>query len=77
MITPWLYYDYFKKYYKTIETDLSIQQTLDADPKVIQEKEQARRTINNIFHYWRSQRNSFRFFTSNCKRILILFFALI
>ena len=30
-------YLYFKEYYKMIETDLSKQQALDADPKVIQE----------------------------------------
>ena len=30
-------YNYFKKYYKMIATDISKQQTLDADPKAIQE----------------------------------------
>ena len=30
-------YNYFKKYYKMIATDLSKQQALDADPKAIQQ----------------------------------------
>ena len=30
-----LYYPYFKKYYKSIAIDLSKQQKLDADPKAI------------------------------------------
>ena len=30
-------YNYFNKYYKMIATDLSKQQTLDADPKAIQQ----------------------------------------
>ena len=30
-------YNYFKKYYKMIAIDLSKQQTLDADPKTIQQ----------------------------------------
>ena len=30
-------YSYFKKYYKMIAIDLSKQQTLDADPKVVQQ----------------------------------------
>ena len=37
--TTWCLLDYpcFKKYYKLIATDLSKQQKLDADPKVIQQ----------------------------------------
>ena len=30
-------YNYFKKYYKMIATDVSKQQTLDADPKAIKQ----------------------------------------
>ena len=30
-------YNYFNKYYKLIATDLSKQQTLDADPEAIQQ----------------------------------------
>ena len=30
-------YNYFKNYYKMIATDLSKQQVLDADPKIIQQ----------------------------------------
>ena len=37
----------------------------------------SRTTSNNIFHYWSSKRNSFRFFTRNCKSTLISFFVLI
>ena len=32
-----LHYNYFNKYYKMIATDLSKQEALDADPKVIQQ----------------------------------------
>ena len=69
-------YNYVKEHYKMIAIDLSKQQALVADPKAIQQ-------INftgildsnavNIFHYCRSKRNCFRFFTRNCKSILILF----
>ena len=54
---------------KVIARDLSKQQKLDADPKAMQQ-------INftgNFFHYWRSERHQFRFFTSNPRSIVILF----
>ena len=72
-------YNYILKYYKMIAADLSKQQTLDPDPKAIQ---QINFTWNvekqsTYFNYWRSERNSFRFFSKNCKSILILFLTLI
>ena len=64
--------------------DLSKKQALDADPKAIQQiifsmKSSKRRKLkyNYDFHYWRSKRNCFRFFTRNYKSILILLFVLI
>ena len=64
-------YNYFNNYYKTIAIDLSKQQALDADPKSnianqIYWKYRSRWKHNNIFHYWRSKRNNFRFSTRNC-----------
>ena len=62
-------YNYFKKYYKMIEIDLSKQQALEADPKALQElnitgnlEQQA--TISFITE---EATKSFRFFTRNCK----------
>ena len=70
-----LNYNYSKKYYKMVAIDLSKQQAFDADPKAIQQinftgnlEEQS--TI--LFFLY-----CFRFFTRNCKSILILFFSLI
>ena len=59
---------------------LLIQQTMDVDPKAIQQINfngnlEQQGTI--FFHYLRSKRNNFSFFTSNSKSIRILFFALI
>ena len=53
--------NYFKDYYKRIAIDLRKYDKFDADPKAIQQ---------------RSQTICFRFFTKNCKSILILLFAL-
>ena len=58
-------YPYFKKYYKLIAIDLSKQQKLDADLKEIQQfyrKSRESRIRNNVFRYWKSKTNSFRFF---------------
>ena len=49
-------YPYFKKYYKLIAIDLSIQQKLDADPKAIQqinftENLSRAESATNVFHY--------------------------
>ena len=46
-------YDYFKKYYKLIAIDLSKQQALDADPKIIQQINFTGNleNVSNIFHY--------------------------
>ena len=68
-------YPYFKKWYKSIVINWSKQQKLGAFPKAMQQ-------INfngnlerdgDAFHYWRSARNYFRFFTRNCKSIVSLF----
>ena len=50
-------YNYFKKYYKMIVTDLSKQEELASDTKAIQQVNSTREssaTSNNIFHYWRN-----------------------
>ena len=75
-------YNYFKSYYKMVAIDLRKQQALDADPKAIQQisfywKSKSSKGSKNVFHYSRSKRNLFRFFTRKCKKSLILFFALI
>ena len=49
-------YPYFKENYKMIAMDLSKQQALDADPKVIQQtnfycKFRYSRKYDNVFHY--------------------------
>ena len=46
-------YDYLKKYYEMIAIDLSKQQTLDADPKAIQQINFTGNLENQsiIFHY--------------------------
>ena len=61
-------YNYFNNYYKMIATDLSKQQALDPDPKAIQQinfPENLDQDGNNVFHYWRSERNHFRLSISN------------
>ena len=48
-----------------IPIDISKQQELDSDPKAIQQIKingNLETTSNNIFHYWKSLRNSLRFF---------------
>ena len=71
-------YNYFKKHYKIIATDLRKQQPLDADPNAIQQINfigNLRGANNRVifFHYWRSERNHFRFFTRICESFVILF----
>ena len=72
-------YPYFKESYKLIAIDLSKRQPLDANPKAMQQinstgNPDRQGTIflifqKKIFFFF----NSFRFFTINCKYILILF----
>ena len=64
-------YNYFNNYYKMIAIGLSKQQALEADTKAIQQinfTENLDRdgNKNTGFHYRRSKRNNFRFFTRNC-----------
>ena len=67
-----LHHDYFQSYYKMIATDISKQQTLEVDPKTIQQIiNQAGN--NNVFLYWRTKRNNSKFFTEYCKSITNLF----
>ena len=71
-------YTCFKNYYNMISMDLRKQQVLDADSKANTAnqfycKSRLSRPNNNIFHYWRSKRNRFRFFTRNCESAVILF----
>ena len=68
-------YNYFNNYYEMIPIDLSKQQALDADPKAIHQinftAHQDREGNNNVFCWWRSERNHFKFFTRNyCSFIL-------
>ena len=60
-----------------IATDLRKQQALDADSKAIQQfnftGNLARCKYSNAFHYWRSTRNSFIFFTRYSQSIQILY----
>ena len=72
-------YNYFNKHYQMIVIDLSKQQALDADPKAIQQinftgnlEQQA--TMFFIIEEAKSTVLK-RFFTKNCRSILILFFA--
>ena len=48
-------YNYFKNYCKIIAIDLSKQKALDTDSKLIQQIK------FNVFYYWSSKRNLFRF----------------
>ena len=65
-----------------IAVDLIKQQELDADPKAIQQMSftgnlnQGENVNDNtmFFRYWKSERNSFRFFTNDCKSILFLYY---
>ena len=61
--------------------DLRKQQVLDADPKAIQQIEftwNLGEEATMFFHYWRSKRNHFRFFTRICESIAsLLWFKII
>ena len=59
-------YAYFKNYFKLIEIDLSKQQALDAKPRANSKFRQCRKH-KDLFHSWRSKRNSFGLFKRNCK----------
>ena len=68
----------FPSYYKIIAVDLSKQQVLDVDLKVIQQIDftgNLHRVGITImfFHYVRCKKNLFRFFTRNCSSIVNLF----
>ena len=59
-------YTFFKKYHNLIAIDLGKQRKLDAGPKAIQQIN-FRRRCKNVFHYCRSERNSFTFFKGTVK----------
>ena len=55
-----------------IAVNLSKPKALDADPAAIQQincTETSRWSCKNDFHYWRSERDYFGFFTRNCESI--------
>ena len=63
--------------------DLSKQQARDADPKALANinftrnlERDGNKNMTVFFFYERIKRNCFRFFSRNCKSIIILFFAL-
>ena len=60
-------YPYFKEYHKLTAINLNKQQTLDTDPKAIQQinfngNMNRAEGATVFFHYLQSERNSFRFF---------------
>ena len=69
-----LYYNYFKNSYKLTGIDLSKQQALDAEPKTIQKINFTGNLAQHVtlFLIIEVAKNSFRFFTRNCKSILLL-----
>ena len=64
-------YAYFKNYYKMITIDLSKQQALDADPKVIQQTNFTANSnrVGNTRYYFilEETKETTGFFTRNCK----------
>ena len=58
-----------------IAIDLSKQQAFNGYPKAIQQINFTG-NLDRVYHSCRTKRDYFRFFTSNCESILILFFAL-
>ena len=70
-------YVYFKDYYKVIATGLSKQQTLDADPKAVQQINFAgnldQAGIATMFFIIKEGKKHFRFFARNCESIVNLF----
>ena len=74
-----LHYNYFKNYFNMIAVDLRKQKVLDGDSKTIRQisftaKSRPTKTKDNVFYYWRSKRNRFRFFTKNCECVVVSFF---
>ena len=69
-----LYYNYFKNSYKLTGIDLSKQQSLDAEPKTIQKINFTGNLAQHVILFFIIEvaKNSFRFFTWNCKSILLL-----
>ena len=65
-------YNYFNNCYKVIAIDLSKQQALAADLKVILQEIYLEKKIKIqlCYHYWRSKRNYFKFFTRNCDNVV-------
>ena len=75
-------YKCIKNYYKMTAIDSSKQQGSDTHPKATQIinftwKSRSRWKYNNVFHYWRSKGNRFRFFRGNRQSIVILFYFII
>ena len=76
-------YNYFKDYYKVIAIVLGKQQSLDADPKAMQqinfagnlERDGNENTAMSFLI--EGAKKPFQVFTWNCKNILIFLFALI
>ena len=71
-------YPYFKEYYNMIPIDLSKQQTLDADPKAIQQINFAGnldryKNITMFLIVEETKKNHFTFFTRNCESVITLF----
>ena len=70
-------YNYFNKYCKMIAIDSSKQEALDTDTinQFYRKSSLTRKCkYNNVFHYWKSERNHFRFFIKNCETIENLFY---
>ena len=61
-------YNYLNNYYKMIAIDLSKQQA-----NQFYCKSRSRKKHHNVFHYWGSKRNHFRFLAWNSKSIVNLF----
>ena len=72
-------YNHFKNYYKMIALDLSKQQALDVDSKAIQHISFSGNLVRTagarMILIIKEAKETFRFFTSHCKSILISFFA--
>ena len=60
-------YSYFKDHYKLIAIDLSKQQALDADPRIIQQINQIEMEIQQCSLLLKKQKNLFWTFTRNRK----------
>ena len=70
-------YNYFRKHYKLTGIDLSKQQLLNGDQKALQEINFTGNVDRNngaTIFFMIEEAKEMRFFTGNCKSILILFF---